>query len=514
MTGRAFAKGTFILIVSGFLVKIFGFVYRIHLSNLIGAEGMGLFQLISPIYSLVILTLTSGVSIAVSKMTAAEKARKKLGNARRIVLCALALVAAAGTAVSVAMYLNIDFICNTMLKDSRTYYAILFLIPCIPIIASASVFKGYFYGLSKVWPTAVSQIAEQFVRISLVLTMAAYMIKLGIEYACMLAAIGMAFGEISNLAVLCIFYIKKDKNTLEHSYRVTSQGRKTVLKGIARISLPVSANRFVMSTMSAIEFILIPRMLAQGALDYSESIRLFGILAGMAMPIFLFPSPVMSSLSTSLIPAISEGITLNNYRKVNRWIAVCIQMTFLLGFIFTTIFITYSHEIADLFFKEEGVGDVLYMLSFSCILVYLQPVISGVLNGIGKQGAALRNSIIAYAIRISFLFLFVPVHGIKGYVWGMGISLAVTGILNFRTIINTTGLSVNIGKWIIRPGFACLTMLFANRYVTDFLSIIKTGRALELVTNMAGSMVLMLMLLYAAGAYNKKEILYLLKFKK
>jgi stage V sporulation protein B len=233
----------------------------------------------------------------------------------------------------------------------------------------------------------------------------------------------------------------------------------------------------------------------------------------MAMPIFLFPSPVMSSLSTSLIPAISEGMALKNYRKVNRWISVSIQMTFLLGFVFTAMFLSYSHEIADLFFREDGVGDVLYMLSFVCILVYLQPVISGVLNGIGKQGAALGNSVIAHVIRILFLFLFVPAHGIKGYVWGMGISLAVTGILNFRTIINATGLSVNIGKWIVRPGFVCLTMLFVNRYVTDFFSLIKTGRNMGLVMNIAGSTIVMLMLLYAAGAYNRKEILYLLKLR-
>lgn len=64
MRKRSFVSGTLTLMLAGFFVKILGFAYKIYLSNLIGAEGIGLFQLISPIYSLIILTLTSGISIS------------------------------------------------------------------------------------------------------------------------------------------------------------------------------------------------------------------------------------------------------------------------------------------------------------------------------------------------------------------------------------------------------------------------------------------------------------------
>src|SRR5690554_5655211 len=160
MSSKSFVKGTLVLVVAGLIVRVFGFAYRIYLSNLIGSEGMGLFQLISPVYSLVILTLTAGVSISVSRMVAREHARKHYVNIRRTMLCALLLVVVTGMGVSMVLYLNIDFITGVLLKDSRTYHSMIFLLPCIPVIAAASAVKGYFYGLQDMIPSALSNIME------------------------------------------------------------------------------------------------------------------------------------------------------------------------------------------------------------------------------------------------------------------------------------------------------------------------------------------------------------------
>ena len=85
------------LMAAAFIVRILGFVNRIYMSNILGAEGMGLFQLSSPVYSLIILTLTSGVSISVSGITAREKARGHTENALRAAKTAFGILLAAGT---------------------------------------------------------------------------------------------------------------------------------------------------------------------------------------------------------------------------------------------------------------------------------------------------------------------------------------------------------------------------------------------------------------------------------
>ena len=53
VNNQSFLLSTTILAVVNILIKVLGFIYRIILVRLIGAEGLGLFELISPITMLV-----------------------------------------------------------------------------------------------------------------------------------------------------------------------------------------------------------------------------------------------------------------------------------------------------------------------------------------------------------------------------------------------------------------------------------------------------------------------------
>ena len=103
---KSFVRGAFILMAAGLIARLIGFAYRIILSNMIGAEGMGLYELIVPIYTAVVLTITAGMTIAVSKMVAEQNARNNQANPSRITVCALALVVVAGIVVSLFIYIN------------------------------------------------------------------------------------------------------------------------------------------------------------------------------------------------------------------------------------------------------------------------------------------------------------------------------------------------------------------------------------------------------------------------
>jgi len=513
MARKSFVSGAIILMVAGFIVRIFGFVYRIYLSNLIGAEGMGVFQLISPIYTLIILTLTSGISIAVSQMVAREQACGRYINLLRITRCALLTILVIGAIVSCILLLNINFLVNVIIKDSRTYYSMLLLIPCIPIICAASALKGYFYGIQEVTPTAVSQVVEQIVKIGLVISMAQYFLKIGLEYACALATIGMAIGEISNCFVLWIVFYIKRKKTFFKSKAGLMRKRK-VISEILRISAPVSFNRFITSIMTAIEVIMIPRRLLSGGLDYQSSIEAYGRLTGMAMPLIYFPSLVTSSLATTLVPAISEAVAQKNTIKVNNRISKSIQYTFILGFIFMSVFMTYPKQIGDLFYRKENVGDILYYLSFTCIFTYLQQTLTGIMNGLGKQGISLQNSIIGSAIRIAFVYFVVPSEGIKGYVAGLVISMACVCVLNLIVVTKITGMVIDIRNWIIKPGIVGLIMYAISKYIYSFFTIFNMGYKLTVVAAVFGNVIIAISLMVMLGAAQKQELLALFGAKK
>ncbi len=513
MSKKSFFSGAIILMIAGLIVRVFGFIYRIYLSNLIGAEGMGLFQLISPVYSLIILTLTSGISIAVSKMVAEEEARSHYINLRRITSCAAVFVVICGTIVSLLIAFNVDFIVKTILKDNRTHYAMLVLLPTIPVIAAASALKGYFYGTQDVTPTAVSQVVEQIVRIAIVLLTASYFLNLGLEYACALATAGMALGEISNLAVLYVIYIARKKKT-KHLPKTGILRKRVIFKNLIIISAPVSFNRFITSIMAAVEYIMIPRMLLAGGNDYQTSIAMYGKLTGMAMPLVFFPCIVTSSLATTLVPAISEAMSLRNIRAANYRISKSIQITLVLGFMFTTLFLAYPNEIGNILYKNEDIGWILRLLSFTCIFVYLQQTLLGIMNGLGKQGISLRNSIIGYVIRICFVYFCVPRYGIEGYVWGMIVSLAIVCILDLYKVSSVTGMHFDIRNWIFKPGIAGIAVLATGKYIYSFFSIFTDNYIINIILAVAGNLLISLALNFVTGALEREELLRLVGFKK
>lgn len=513
MTKKTFITGAIILMAAGLVTRVIGFVYRIYLSNLIGAEGMGVYQLIVPLYTLIILTLTSGVSIAVSKMVAEELAKGNAVNIKRISKVGLFAVFVTSIFVSIVLYFNIDFIVNILLKDSRTYFSVWILLPCIPFIAAASAYKGYFYGIQEVTPTAVSQIVEQLVKIAVVLIFASQFLKAGLEYACALATLGMALGEMSNLFVLALYYRhKKYPHTMIKNNKGRTRKRELV-KSIMNCAVPISFNRFIMSIMQAIEVILIPRRLLAGGLNYIQCMEEYGKLAGMAMPLIFFPALVTTSLATTLVPAISESMSLKNYSRVNFRISKSIQITMVVGFVFMALFACYPGKISNLVYPGQNVGSTMFLLSFTCIFIYLQQILTGIMNGLGKQGFLLTNSIIGSVIRILCVYYLIPVYGIPAYVFGIIISYFIFCILNFIIITKNTGMVIDLRKWVVLPAGVTVVLVLSSKYIYSFFNFMKLSAAWQTLFAVCAYIAIAVFLMALVGAIDWREILQLLGIK-
>lgn len=511
---KSFIDGAVILMLAGLVARIFGFVYRICLSNLIGAEGMGLHELIVPVYTAVVLTITAGITIAVSKMVAEQKARHNHTNYGRITMCALAIVATAGTVVSLLILFNLNLISAGMLGDKRTHDALLILVPCLPAVVCASALKGYFYGIQNVIPTAFSQIAEQTVKIVILFLFAGSISGRGADYACAVATFSAAAGEIVNLIVLSAAYLIKKKQPVGLRLSGGLIRKRKIISCLLKAAVPVSANRLVSSSLTAAEHIMIPFMLMAGGLDSRTSIEIFGRLAGMALPIILFPSIVTNSLATTLVPAISESMALKNYRSVNYQISKCIQITFVLGMIFCALFINYPNEISELIYRREKIGDLLFLMSFSCVFIYMQQTLTGALNGLGKQGILLRNNIIGSILRIAIVYFLIPIFGIKIYLLGLTVSMIVTESLNLITINKITGLVFDLREWILKPGLIGVVMVLFGKYIYAFFMIFQQGAVVTTLLALAANLFIAAFLMMLTGVFRPEEILKITGLKK
>lgn len=503
---KSFVGSAVILMIAGLVARLFGFVYRIYLSNLTGAEGIGLYELVVPVYTAIVLTITSGITIAVSKMAAEQNARMDFVNPRRITVCAMALTAAAGMLVSLFIALNTEFLSSALLGDPRTHDALLALVPCLPAVVAAAALKGYFYGMQQVIPTAFSQAAEQTVKIVILIIASVRIMETGPEYACTVAVFSAAAGEIVNMLILMLVFTLRKNSKEKVNRRSGIMRRISIIKELLKAAVPVSANRLVISALAAAEFILIPVMLASGGLDEKSSMETFGRLTGMALPLIMFPSIVTNSIATTLVPAISESVALKKHKALNYQISKSIQITFIIGVIFTSIFFSFPDEIGALLYRREKIGDLLFLLSFGCVFIYLQQTLTGVLNGLGKQGILLRNTIIGSALRIAVVCVLIPIFGIRAYILGLSASLILTECLNLMAINRATGLVPDLKGWIIRPGLAGILTIISARYVYYFFDIFRLGTMITTLLTLGAIALICASLMVITGVISLDEI--------
>jgi stage V sporulation protein B len=276
--------------------------------------------------------------------------------------------------------------------------------------------------------------------------------------------------------------------------------------------VPISANRLVISSLAAAEYILIPVMLAYGGLDEKSSMEVFGRLTGMALPLVMFPSIVTNSIATTLVPALSESVALKRYRVLNHRISKSIQATFILGVIFSSLFICFSEEIGSLVYRSEKIGDLLFMLSFSCVFIYLQQTLTGVLNGLGKQGILLRNTVIGSILRIAVICVLLPLFGIRAYIIGLTVSLALTECLDIVEINKMTGLVIDLREWLVKPGLAGIIMIAVGRYIHYFFEIFAPGPGIATLLAVAANVVFGGVLMMIAGVLDARELVNMAGF--
>ena len=199
-------RGVAVLTLTGVLSQVVGFVYRILLTRLAGAEILGLYQLILPVYS-VLLSLTSvGLTTGVSNLSAWYQA---LGNQRVIdqvrgQAVKLFLLLALGPCGLLLLFS--DGVSVYLLGDARTRLGLMLLVPCLVLTGIENLQKHYFYGTGRVCPAAVTELIEQILRSVLVLALVWATIPATAEEAVGAIVLGMALCEVTSALTQTVLF--------------------------------------------------------------------------------------------------------------------------------------------------------------------------------------------------------------------------------------------------------------------------------------------------------------------
>jgi len=509
MKKNSFIAGALILTCASLITRILGFIYRIYMSNAIGSEGMGLYQLIIPIYALAWSIAASGFSTTISKLVAEENAKKEYGNMGRLLKQSILITSLIGILLTLLLFSFSQWIGVNLLNDSRTILSLKILALCFPFMAAGSCIRGYFYGIQYSTIPAYSQVIEQVIRMVVIYILAEKLIPLGLEYACFGAVSGICIGEIiSFLYVLVAYKNFKNKNKLNKKPTINSL---TVLSSILVMATPLTANRVTSSFLSTIENALIPQRLIEYGYNSSQAMSEYGKITGMAMPLLQFPSAFLVALSISLVPAISEALAIKSEKRINYTISKALHFTALIGIGVTSIFLAFPYELSMAIYSSNEISQMLYYLSWLSPLLYLHIILSGILSGLGEQVFIFKIHILSSIISILFIYFYMPVYGMTAYIIGSGLSFIVADFLSISKILERTTIAFQFSNWLLKPALASaaatLTIKYiANQYLFNHMPLLL---GVLLVICLIG--VLYILFLFLLKSLDKKDVTDLFK---
>lgn len=459
-----YIQGAFILTLTNLITGVLAFVFRILLSRSIGAEGVGVYQLVLPLYTLFITLVSGGVTTAVSKLVAEQQTKSNYRNMHKIVRICCTLIGAWSILIATLLSFNAGFVAQYILKDMRTLYSIIIFTPAIVFISISAIIRGYFFGLQDVNPPAAIDVMEKLIRLSGLILVVKLMLPKGITYVCAGAMLAMAAGELVSMLLLWMTYLKKKQR---YSTKVPTDSTFSIIKRILSNALPLSVSGALVTIMEMLCAVIVPTQLIAAGFNKQSALSLYGELTGMAMPLLFFPFIIIVSLSITLVPAITAAYTSRNYTVLSHQCQNAIKIAAVLGLGSTALFCTFPAQLSDLFFKCPQAGNLLFWLSVCCLFHYLQFTLFAISNGLGLQSKVLGYSVINVIILVlcSYMLIPMPKINIYGYIIGVNVSTVLIVLKNALDLKKIQHLKFKLLKPIAGPFISFVAMLFTLKLV-------------------------------------------------
>ena len=453
---RGMTAGGSILFLTalGTLTQLLGFGYRVALSRLVGAEIMGLYQLLMPVYS-VILSLTAvGLTAAVSNLTPQYLALDNSRGVPQLLNTCLRALFLLLLPISGAVLAFSDPISVYLLGDARTQLGLILLLPCAALTGVENLHKHFFYGSGLVGPPAAAELLEQAVRTAAVLGLLLCFLPQTPERAAGLIVAGMVLCEVASALTLTLLCRRR----LSRMGRGSGEPGPARRRRVALIALPVGLNALLGNLMGAVNAALIPKKLVEGGMDRSQAVSELGVVCGMTLPMLALPTVFLGALNLVLVPRLARSAALNDVQAVRRQISSALFSVSVLSLPAMALMAVLGEELGVLLFQQESAGRYLLPLAAAAALGCFQSVLGAALNGIGRQGSAAWISLVCDGVQLGFTACLAgdPDIGMGGFVLGTLVSAALGTALCAGRLAAFTGLKFRIFDWLTAPGLAAL----------------------------------------------------------
>lgn len=413
-------------------------LFNLYVSNRIGSEALGIFNLVMSVYLFAVTIATSGLSLACICIVSEKFAKNHFFDGLKAVRTCLlfSLILGLGSSILVLLFSNI--ISKNWLKSVVSTTPLYLISIGLPFISISSVVNGYFSAVRKGYKSAFAQVIELLVKIFATILLLNFYAQENVESICICLILADVISEVFSCCLLLFLY-KLDSSKYSKKAITSITFKKTILK----ITIPVSITSYIRSGLSTLKQFIIPSRLAVFGLSYSMALSEYGKINGMTMSVLLFPNVFIKSFSELLIPEFSRLIS-NQYKK--RILDIC-QKVFLAISIFSIcisiFFFFFSDEISMLVFNSSECAKYIKILSPMILFMYPDNILDSMLKGLNKQFDVMICNILDLVLTIGILYFFLPSLGITGYILSIIISEVFNFCISYFQLYKATGFKMN-----------------------------------------------------------------------
>ena len=425
---RAFTKSVLIITIFAATTRAIGFIFRIFLSRVLGAEMLGIYQMAMSIFMVLLTVISSGLPLVLSREIA--KADKSAVRAMTRAGCIIGITVSVIICAAVLAFQNIF---GLFFADARSLPLLLALLPAIIASALYCVLRAVWWGQKRFVLLGATELVEQVLRV-LLFVVALNFITVFADLAAMSAWSFSGACVISALAVLVIFLFTNKK---------TAQPAAAInyTKPLLKSALPITGVRVVSSVAFPLISIILPLRLVAAGWATATAVAHFGIIIGMMFPLLTIPSTIISALATALVPELSAT---TKQAQIQNQIKKSINFTIFINFVFIPIFIALGPPLGEFLFANADSGIYLARSAWAMVPLSLSQITSAVLNSLGQEKLAMRNYFIGSVALLASIWFLPAIIGADAVVVGLGISTAIAVILNVHAIRRITGANISI----------------------------------------------------------------------
>ena len=495
-------RGAFVLIISGFICKIFGGLFRLPLTNIISIQGIGMYQMIMSIYSLALVFVSGGVTNALSKLVSSARAR---GN-YKVIGSYLKYGLLFTSSLSVILSLFLIFFSKSLsslqgMNSGGGYVVIAFI---LPLGALVGVARGLMQGYSNMFPTAISQIIEQVTKFIFGLFFAYIFTKNGVFAGVVGALLGILTSEILALLYLSITIFRRNK------FEFSKEGKREFFEA----SLPLSFGGIIIPFSHAVESLTIVGLLAKAGIEKNVALSLYGLQTGVVGSILNFPLIISLSVAISLLPNLSylssQGDNEGQKQLISKsflamWyilLPLVVGLMSIAGELYRVLFPKLINDFLKISLQLTIFNGI------SIILTAIMQFLLSILQANGYYSYSLFFSILGGLSKLAFLFIFARMENIS--IFAISISNILLALVISICILLKLGYLIKLPVFDIVLPILSVSAMFIS--VKIFLSLV--GGMLGLFASIIIGMIIYFSLTYPLTIYYIKLIISKLNIKK